>query len=191
MTKKEVKKSKKKKKKQKKNNSQEKKNKNKNTIHNPPQNENINSINHINYTQKKEESKNNQPSQKKKSDIDKLEEKEEMPIENDNKAQDKYIDLEKDSKDILCFMKYCFTEKKMFKPMNLVNVALSEYNMNSRSSQCNMIQENASNVIINSYNNNNNILIIGNKKNEIKNSKIVENLKKIEENIKKWKKKKK
>ena len=52
-----------------------KKNKNKNTIHNPPQNENINSINHINYTQKKEESKNNQPSQKKKSDIDKLEEK--------------------------------------------------------------------------------------------------------------------
>ena len=60
--------------------------------------------------------------------------------------------------------------------------------MNSRSSQCNMIQENASNVIINSYNNNNNILIIGNKKNEIKNSKIVENLKKIEENIKKMEK---
>ena len=54
---------------------QKKKNKNKNTIQNPQQNENINSINHINYTKKKEESKNNQPSQKKKSDIDKLEEK--------------------------------------------------------------------------------------------------------------------
>ena len=68
-----------------------------------------------------------------KNENDKEEEKEEMPIENDNKDQDKYIDLEKDSKDILCFMKYCFTEKKMFKPMNLVNVALSEYNV------CNII----------------------------------------------------
>ena len=68
-----------------------------------------------------------------KNENDKEEEKEEMPIENDNKDQDKYIDLEKDSKDILCFMKYCFTEKKMFKSMNLVNVALSEYNV------CNII----------------------------------------------------
>ena len=51
--------------------------------------------------------------------------------------------------------------------------------MNSRSSQFNMIQENASNVIINSYNNNNNILIIGNKKSEKKNPKKVDTLKKI------------
>ena len=64
---------------------------------------------------------------------DKEEEKEEILIENSNKDQDKYIDLEKDNKDFLCFMKYCFTEKKMFKPMNLVNVALSEYNV------CNII----------------------------------------------------
>jgi hypothetical protein len=62
---------------------------------------------------------------------DKENEKEELVTENINK--DKYIDLEKDSKDILCFMKYCFTEKKMFKPMNMVNVALSEYNV------CNII----------------------------------------------------
>ena len=62
---------------------------------------------------------------------DKENEKEELVTENINK--DKYLDLEKDSKDILCFMKYCFTEKKMFKPMNMVNVALSEYNV------CNII----------------------------------------------------
>ena len=60
-----------------------------------------------------------------------------------------------------------------------------EYNMNSRSHQCNMIQENASNVIINSYNNNNNIFIRGNKKNEDKKPKKVEIVKKIEENSEK------
>ena len=59
-----------------------------------------------------------------------------------------------------------------------------EYNMNSRSSQYNMIQENASNVIINSYNNNNNILIIGNKKNDKKVPKKIEDFKKIDENQK-------
>ena len=64
-----------------------------------------------------------------------------------------------------------------------------EYNMNSRSSQFNMIQENASNVIINSYNNNNNILIIGNKKSEKKNPKKVDTLKNIEDNQKKTEKK--
>ena len=49
--------------------------------------------------------------------------------ESENKEDDKNIDLEKDNKDILCFMKYCFTEKKMFKPSNMVNVALGEYNV--------------------------------------------------------------
>ena len=39
-----------------------------------------------------------------------------------------------------------------------------EYNMNSRSQQFNMIQENASNVIINSFNINDNLFIRGNKK---------------------------
>ena len=59
-----------------------------------------------------------------------------------------------------------------------------EYNMNSRSQQFNMIQENASNVIINSYNNNNNIFIRGNKKSEDKKPKKVE-ISKKEDEIKK------
>ena len=61
-----------------------------------------------------------------------------------------------------------------------------EYNMNSTS---NMIQENASNVSINSYNNNNNIFIRGNKKSEEKKTKKVD-IPKIEEaNINKLDKK--
>ena len=43
-----------------------------------------------------------------------------------------------------------------------------EYNMNSRNTQFNMIPETASNILINSYNNNNNIFIRGNKKSEEK-----------------------
>ena len=64
-----------------------------------------------------------------------------------------------------------------------------EYNMNSRSQQFNMIQENASNVIINSYNNNNNIFIRGNKKPEEKKLKKVETPKKTEEKVEKIEKK--
>ena len=65
-----------------------------------------------------------------------------------------------------------------------------EYNMNSRSHQCNMIQENASNVIINSYNNNNNIFIRGNKKSEDKKPQKVEIVKKTEEKLEKKEEKK-
>ena len=64
-----------------------------------------------------------------------------------------------------------------------------EYNMNSRSQRFNMIQENASNVIINSYNNNNNIFIRGNKKPEEKKLKKVETPKKTEEKVEKIEKK--
>ena len=59
-----------------------------------------------------------------------------------------------------------------------------EYNMNSRSQNFNMIQENASNVIITSSNNTNNFFIIGNKKIEEKKPEKVEIPKKIEENKK-------
>ena len=53
-----------------------KKNKNKiNSFNNPSQNENINSINNLSQPSKKEESKNDQPSPKKKSNINKLEDK--------------------------------------------------------------------------------------------------------------------
>ena len=57
-----------------------------------------------------------------------------------------------------------------------------EYNMNSRSQQFNMIQENASNVIINSYNINDNLFIRGNKKSEEKQIKKLETPPKKEEN---------
>ena len=57
-----------------------------------------------------------------------------------------------------------------------------EYNMNSRSQQFNMIQENASNVIINSFNINDNLFIRGNKKREEEKPKKVENPQKKEEN---------
>ena len=57
-----------------------------------------------------------------------------------------------------------------------------EYNMNLRVQNINMIQENASNVSINSYNNNNNILFIkGNKKSEPKKEEKIEKPKKEEE----------
>ena len=59
-----------------------------------------------------------------------------------------------------------------------------EYNMNSRSQQFNMIQENASNVSISSSNNANNFFIIGNKKTEEKKPKKVEIPKNVEENNK-------
>ena len=49
-----------------------------------------------------------------------------------------------------------------------------EYNMNSRNPQLNMIPENASNVIINSYVNNNNIFIQGNKKTQDKKPEKIE-----------------
>ena len=62
-------------------------------------------------------------------DKDKKEITEIILDKSENNEDDKYIDLEKDGKDILCFMKYCFTEKKMFKPSNMVNVALGEYNV--------------------------------------------------------------
>ena len=61
-----------------------------------------------------------------------------------------------------------------------------EYNMNSRSQQFNMIQENASNVIINSFNINDNLFIRGNKKSE---EKKPENQQKKEENKNKTEKK--
>ena len=58
-----------------------------------------------------------------------------------------------------------------------------EYNMNSRSQQFNMIQENASNISISSSNNSNNFFIIGNKKREEKKPEKVE-IPKKEEKIK-------
>ena len=60
-----------------------------------------------------------------------------------------------------------------------------EYNMNSRNTQLNIIPENASNVIINSYVNNNNIFIQGNKKKEEKKSEKIEKPKIELENEKK------
>ena len=58
-----------------------------------------------------------------------------------------------------------------------------EYNMNSRSQQFNMIQENASNVSISSSNNPNNFFIIGSKKSEEKKPEKVE-IPKKEEKVK-------
>ena len=64
-----------------------------------------------------------------------------------------------------------------------------EYNMNSRSQQFNMIQENASNVIINSFNINDNLFIRGNKKKKNqKKLKIRKKKKKINIKLKKKKK---
>ena len=45
---------------------------------------------------------------------------------------DNFIKLSKEN-NFLCFMKYCFTSKKMFKPYNMISVAMKENNI------CNMV----------------------------------------------------
>ena len=45
---------------------------------------------------------------------------------------DNFIKLSEEN-NFLCFMKYCFTSKKMFKPHNMINVAMKENNI------CNMV----------------------------------------------------
>ena len=50
--------------------------------------------------------------------------------------EDNCINFEKDKNDILIFMRYCFTNKKMFKPHDMVNEAMNEYNI------CNIIIRN-------------------------------------------------
>jgi hypothetical protein len=47
-------------------------------------------------------------------------------------SNDNFIKISKE-KDFLLFMKYCFTSKKMFKPHNMVSVAMKENNI------CNMV----------------------------------------------------
>ena len=46
--------------------------------------------------------------------------------------KDNYIDIKKE-KNIICFMRYCFTYKTMFKPNNMVSAAMKEKNV------CNML----------------------------------------------------
>ena len=64
------------------------------------------------------------------------EEKTKIVANIDEKKEDNYISFEKDKNDILYFLRYCFTNKKMFKPYNMVNVAMNEYNV------CNIIVRN-------------------------------------------------
>ena len=64
--------------------------------------------------------------------------KEEKPKEKESKniivdsKEDNFIKIEKD-KNFIYFVKYCFTSKKMFKPNNMVNVAMKEKNI------CNLV----------------------------------------------------
>ena len=64
------------------------------------------------------------------------EEKTKIAATIDENKEDNYISFEKDKNDILYFLRYCFTDKKMFKPHNMVNVAMNEYNV------CNIIVRN-------------------------------------------------